>query len=138
MASYAGYDIVERQSGTLVKGQTRISKKGNTRIRACMHFPALVTSRFNTDLKQDYQRIIENKASKMVGVTAIQRKLLLLMYALWKKMRYIWNLNKELQVIMKPSSSFVIGKLRFLSNYLEFITVPFFIFRILFNRESFW
>ena len=85
MASYAGYDIVERQSGTLVKGQTRISKKGNTRIRACMHFPALVTSRFNTDLKQDYQRTIENKASKMVGVTAIQRKLLLLMYALWKK-----------------------------------------------------
>jgi len=85
LASYAGYDIVERQSGTSVKGQTRISKKGNTRIRACMHFPALVASRFNNDLKQDYQRIIENKASKMIGVTAIQRKLLLLMYTLWKK-----------------------------------------------------
>lgn len=85
LASYAGYDVVEKESGTSVKGRTRISKKGNSRIRACLHFPALVASRYNQELKQDYLRIIANKPSKMIGITALQRKLLLLMYTLWKK-----------------------------------------------------
>jgi transposase len=84
LASYAGYDVVERQSGSSIKGQTRISKKGNSHIRAALHFPALVASRYNPILKQVYQRINQSKASKMVGATALQRKLLLLMYALWK------------------------------------------------------
>ncbi|MFC5412455.1 IS110 family transposase [Larkinella bovis] len=84
LASYAGYDVVERQSGSSIKGQTRISKKGNSHIRAALHFPALVASRHNPVLQQVYQRINQNKPSKMVGATALQRKLLLLMYALWK------------------------------------------------------
>jgi transposase len=85
LASYAGYDIVQRESGTSVKGKTRISKKGNSRIRAALHFPALVASRHNDELKEDFVRIIQNKPSKMVGITALQRKILLLIYALWKK-----------------------------------------------------
>lgn len=84
LASYAGYDIVQRESGTSVKGKTRISKKGNSRIRASMYFPALVAARHNPDLKEDYRRINVGKASKMVGVTALQRKILLLIYTLWK------------------------------------------------------
>lgn len=84
LASYAGYDVVQRESGSSIKGKTRISKKGNSRIRAALHFPALVSSRFNPELKEDYLRINKNKPSKMVGVTALQRKLLLLIYTLWK------------------------------------------------------
>lgn len=84
LASYAGYDVVQRESGSSVKGKTRISKKGNSRIRAAMHFPALVSCRFNQNMKNDYLRIIEHKTSKMVGATAVQRKLLLLIYTLWK------------------------------------------------------
>jgi transposase len=84
LASYAGYDVVQRESGTSVKGKTRISKKGNSRIRASLYFPALVATRYNPDLKEDYKRIIVGKPSKMVGVTALQRKILLLIYTLWK------------------------------------------------------
>lgn len=84
LASYAGFDIVQRESGTSVKGKTRISKKGNSRIRASLYFPALVAARYNPDLKEDYLRINVGKASKMVGVTALQRKILLLIYTLWK------------------------------------------------------
>jgi transposase len=84
LASYAGYDIVQRESGTSVKGKTRISKKGNSRIRASLYFPALVAARHNPDLKEDYLRINVGKASKMVGATALQRKILLLIYTLWK------------------------------------------------------
>jgi transposase len=84
LASYAGYDVVEVESGTSVKGKTHISKKGNSRIRAALYFPALAASRYNQELKEDYQRINIAKASKMVGATALQRKLLLLIYTLWK------------------------------------------------------
>lgn len=84
LTSYAGYDIVEKESGTSTKGKTRISKKGNGRIRAALHFPALVASRYNQQLKTVYTRINEKKGSKMIGATALQRKILVLIYTLWK------------------------------------------------------
>jgi transposase len=86
LASYAGFDVVERQSGSSVNGKSHISKKGNSRIRAALHFPAMTATRFNAPLKEDYNRIIEKHPNhKMIGITAIQRKLLLLIYTLWKK-----------------------------------------------------
>jgi len=36
LTSYCGYDVVQRESGTSIKGKTRISKKGNSQIRAAM------------------------------------------------------------------------------------------------------
>ncbi|MCU7547738.1 IS110 family transposase [Chitinophagaceae bacterium LB-8] len=51
LASYAGYDVVETQSGSSIKKRSRISKKGNSRIRAALHFPALVASRHNQNFK---------------------------------------------------------------------------------------
>ncbi|MBD99111.1 MAG: hypothetical protein CMO34_04640 [Verrucomicrobia bacterium] len=85
LASYAGYDVVQRESGTSIKGKTKISKKGNRYIRNALYFPAMVACRYNESLKNTYIRIIEKKPSKMVGQIAIQRKLLILLYTLWKK-----------------------------------------------------
>lgn len=84
LVSYAGYDVVQRESGTSILGKTRISKKGNRYIRNAQYFPAMVATRFNPILKENYLRIIKNKPSKMVGQVAIQRKLLVLIYTLWK------------------------------------------------------
>jgi transposase len=85
LTSFAGYDVVQRESGTSIKGKTRISKKGNRYIRNALYFPAIVACRFNPDLKSAYLRIVHNKPSKMIAQVAIQRKLLVLMYTLWKK-----------------------------------------------------
>ena len=84
VTGYAGYDVVENQSGTSIKGQTRISKKGNRYIRNAMYFPAMVASRFNPELKATYLRIVQRKPSKMIAQVAIQRKILALIYTLWK------------------------------------------------------
>ncbi len=84
VVSYAGYDVVQRESETSIKGKTRISKKGNRYIRNALYFPAMVATRFNSDLKASYLRIISKKTSKMIGQVAIQRKLLVLIYTLWK------------------------------------------------------
>lgn len=84
LASYAGYDVIQRESGTSVKGRTRISKKGNSYIRHALYFPAIVACMHNQQMKEDYTRITKRKESKMVGQVAIQRRILLLMYTLWK------------------------------------------------------
>ena len=84
LASYAGYDIIQRESGSSIKGKTRMSKKGNRYIRNALYFPAMVACRFNPQMKENYIRIIQKKESKMVGQVAIQRKILLLVYTLWK------------------------------------------------------
>ena len=84
LVSYCGYDVVKRESGTSIKGKTRISKKGNSNIRSAMHFPSMVATRFNPKMKEVYERIIATKKIKKIGLVAIQRRLLVLMYSLWK------------------------------------------------------
>jgi len=81
--SYAGYDVVQRESGSF-RGRTRISKRGNAHIRAVLHMPSMTCVRCNPTLKQFYQRLKPTKAKPIVALVAVQRKLLILMYTLWK------------------------------------------------------
>jgi transposase len=86
LVSYAGYDVVENQSGTSLKGKTRISKKGNSHIRRALYFPALSAAKHEPKLQNLYERIHEkNPKTKMIGAIAVQRKLLVLIYTLYKK-----------------------------------------------------
>lgn len=85
VVSYAGLDIAERQSGTF-KGKTRITKKGNARIRQCLYMPALTATNHNEHIKNLYVRIVErNPTIKRKGIVAGMRKLLILIFVLWKK-----------------------------------------------------
>lgn len=85
LVSYAGYDVVENQSGKR-SGKTRISKKGNSHIRRCLHFPAFNTIKYEVEpFKNLYERIYERSKIKMKGYTAVQKKLLIVIYTLWKK-----------------------------------------------------
>lgn len=84
LVSYFGYDVVQRESGTSIIGQTKISKKGNSNIRSAMHFPSMVVTRYNAKMKTIYERILAKKKVKKIGLIAIQKRLLVLMYALWR------------------------------------------------------
>ena len=84
LVSYAGLDVVEKSSGTSVRGKSRISKRGNKWIRRALYFPALTAVKHSPGFKSDYARIVKNTAVKMKGVVAIERKLLILIYTLWK------------------------------------------------------
>lgn len=85
LVSYAGYDVVEHQSGTSVRGKTKISKKGNSHTRRALHYPALSAARHDAKCKNLYERIRErNPKVKMVGMVAVQRKILVLIYTLYK------------------------------------------------------
>lgn len=84
LTSYAGLDIIEKQSGTSIKGKSRISKKGNRNLRKTLHFPAMTAVKMNQNHQDLYQRITAKTGIKMKGLVAVQRKLLELMYILFK------------------------------------------------------
>lgn len=85
LVSYAGYDVVTKDSGTSVHGKPHVSGKGNKHIRRALHFPALTNVKYNQHHQNLYLRIEGKSGIKMKGYTAIQRKLLVLIYTLWKK-----------------------------------------------------
>jgi transposase len=85
LVSYAGYDVIRKDSGTSVHAKPRISKKGNRHIRKAMHCPALCSIKYNEKDKNHFSRMVQKHGIKMKGVVAIQRKVLILMYSLWKK-----------------------------------------------------
>ena len=84
LVSYAGLDIREKTSGTSVKGKPRISKKGNKNLRRAMHLPALGSIKYNAVHRTIYSRLVSRSGIKMKGVVAVQRKLLELIYTLYK------------------------------------------------------
>jgi transposase len=84
LASYAGLDVKEKQSGTSVKGKPRISKKGNRNLRKSMHLPALTAVKWDENFREIYARLISKHGIKMKALVAIQRKILELIYILFK------------------------------------------------------
>lgn len=133
LVSYAGYDVVENQSGNHV-GKTRISKKGNSRIRRILHMPALNVVRFKeTPFQRLQERVYEKTKIKMKGYVAVQKKLLIVMYTLWKndqpyckdyeekmisgndeqKLRFPFFSERESEKVVPQQSSTTQDKLRY-------------------------
>jgi transposase len=84
LTSYAGLDVKAKQSGKEDPKHT-ISKKGNANIRAVLYMPAMSAARCNRQAKAAYDRICQkHPKEKMIGITAVMRRLLLLIYTLWK------------------------------------------------------
>lgn len=85
VVKFAGYDIIEDQSGKRT-GKTRISKRGNAHIRRALYFPAINLVTYNVKPFVDkYARIFERTRIKMKGYTALQKDLLMMIFTLWKK-----------------------------------------------------
>lgn len=99
LVSYSGYDVVENQSGKR-QGKTKISKMGNGHIRRALHYPALnVVTHDVGPFRKFYERIFDRTKIKMKGYTAVQKKLLVIMYTLWKNdvpfdEKHVWTSTK--------------------------------------------
>ena len=83
LIGYAGLDVKVDQSGLKSK-RGRISKKGNSHLRKALYMPALNACRTNKTMNLFYTKLNERQQAKKQGVIAVQRKLLLLTYSLWK------------------------------------------------------
>lgn len=83
LVCYSGYDIIIKESGTSVKAKASISHRGNKYIRRALHFPAISAAKGDY-FKDLFKNLFERQKIKMKSYTAIQRKLLILIYTLWK------------------------------------------------------
>ena len=102
VVSYAGLDIVINQSGNY-KGKSRISKKGNRYIRHVLYNAAMSFRKYSKTGAEYYQRLLEKKKIKKMAIVATERKLLTIMFSLWKKDQffddnYSWNAQHSTKV----------------------------------------
>ena len=109
LVSYAGYDVVEAQSVKRV-GKTKISKRGNSRIRRALHMPSLVVIQCQVlPFKELFERTYERHGIKMKSYVAVQKKLLTMIYHLWNK-NEAYNVNYQ-RNIQEEEQKFSLGQL---------------------------
>ncbi|MDZ7719910.1 MAG: IS110 family transposase [Balneolaceae bacterium] len=102
LASYSGLDVVLDESGNR-QGATKISKHGNAHLRKALYMPAMSAIQHNPALKLFYERLVEKHPNqKMIAVTAVMRKLLLLVYSLWKSGKEYDPEFHYQQIMVKP------------------------------------
>jgi transposase len=110
LVSYAGFDVVENQSGSTF-GRTKISKKGNSRIRRALFMPAFTVITYKQKPFIDlFDRTLEKHNIKMKSYVAVQKKILTIVYSLWKKNEmYDTNYQINIQEEEQKLSSRAIG-----------------------------
>ena len=85
LTCYTGYDVIEKQSGQKA-GKTKISKKDNAHIRRILHLAAWQVVRYQVKpFVGLYQRVYQRTGTKMKAYVAVQRKVLMMLYTIWKK-----------------------------------------------------
>lgn len=82
LTAHAGLAPHHHQSGSSVKGKSRIDKRGNSKLRKILYMPALVAAYNNPVLKPFYQRLLTNGKPKKLALVAVMRKLLLITRAM--------------------------------------------------------
>jgi len=83
LVSFAGLDVKIKESGKW-KGRAKISKRGNVHIRKALYFPAFTASRYSHTYKMFYERLLDENKLPLVASVAVQRKILSLIFTLWK------------------------------------------------------
>jgi transposase len=84
LTAFAGVSPRKKESGTSVRGRTRLCKQGNTRVRSVLYMAALSAVRYNPDLAQTYTGLLGKGLHWRAALGAVMRKLLILMRAMLK------------------------------------------------------
>lgn len=84
VAAYAGLVPRERQSGSSIRGRTRLSKIGNARLRRALYFPAITALRCSPFFQSWAKGLQERGKCKMSVICAVMRKLIHLAYGVLK------------------------------------------------------
>lgn len=84
LAAFAGLTPQEHESGTSVKGKTRLCKIGNRRLRKSLYFPALVLLQRCPQAQTFRERLLVAGKCKMQVVGALMHKLIRVIYGVLK------------------------------------------------------
>lgn len=84
LCSYVGITPTIRQSGSSVRGRSRISKVGNRKLRNLLFLCAFSACKHNKACKDLYERIVAKGKSKKLALIAVANKLLKQAFAIAK------------------------------------------------------
>jgi len=84
-ANYAGLVPQLRESGSSVRGRSRIGHSGHARLRRALYMATLSAIQHNSLIRAFYQRLIAKGKAKKVAVCAAARKLLRIAWAVATK-----------------------------------------------------
>ena len=84
LGAFAGLTPRRIESGSSVKGKSRLSKMGEPRLRKALYMPAIVAMRHNPVMAAFAQRLLARGKPKMVVIGAIMRKLIHLAFGVLK------------------------------------------------------
>jgi transposase len=82
--AHAGLDVREDRSGTSVRRQPRISRRGNKRLREALFYPALTAARCCPEAAAFVARLLARGKTPLQAQVALMRKLLHAIHAMWK------------------------------------------------------
>jgi transposase len=86
-AAYAGLTPQRHESGTSVRGASRLSKIGSTRLRHALYFPAVTALRYNPLVKALGERLTERGKHKLLIIGAAMHKLLRIAFGVLKNQK---------------------------------------------------
>jgi len=94
--AYAGLDATVRASGLFEGTRNRMSKRGSTVLRNSLWLATVSARRFNPELRSYYELKRSQGKHSNVATGAVARKLVHLIYSLWKDNRaydpdYQWS-----------------------------------------------
>ena len=84
LSSYAGITPTIRESGSSVRGRSRISKMGNKKLRNILFMCSFSACKHNKGCKELYDRIVAKGKSKKLALIAVCNKLLKQAFAITK------------------------------------------------------
>lgn len=84
VTAFLGLNPRHHQSGTSVRGKTRMSKMGDARLRCALYMPALVALKYNPDIRAFGQRLLLAGKPRMLVVGAVMRKLIHIIFGVLK------------------------------------------------------
>lgn len=74
--AHAGLDPRAFDSGSSIHKPARISRRGNSHLRAALYMPALVAAHRDPHIKAFYEKLVSRGKTKMQAIVAVMRKLL--------------------------------------------------------------
>ena len=85
LVAYAGLDPRVKQSGTSLKHNTHITKRGSPYLRRDIFISSVIACRWESELKEYYLKKRGEGKRHKEAIVAISRKLLNRVYAVWKR-----------------------------------------------------
>jgi len=87
LACFCGVVPFEHQSGTSVRGRTRVSSFADKRLKSILHMAAMRAVRLNNELQVYYNRKVKEGKNKMAVLNAVRNKIIHRVFAVIKQQR---------------------------------------------------